>query len=407
MPLAIEKYGSYLLFSLFILICAALAIRIHVEATQYTSPDSYFYMRVADNLQAGKGLVAPKHLNFPFRENEKEYYFAVWPAGYPFLIAGLASLTNTSSFLASKVINAIFLGLIFLLLYKWFGRLAWFPALYFCSFNLLEVYSYTWSEGPFLFFVLYLCYLLNKDLKDDEDPLLAIKLGFCLISLFMLRYAGIIYYPFVGLYFIKNLYRKDYKKSWHYFIALAASSGLAIGYLWLNKLNSGFITGMDRVRPEVESLSYFMELLLEGLFNEFAVIRNYFFRDYTDLLFVALLILQLALIIYMIIQARRFATTVSAGVHWKSPLLQASLFYVVAVIIIRKIDPFDPFNYRILAPFSAPLFIWLLSALTTEANRSLFRRSWVWISCFFLFSLLMNLPKQFIIEFFTGIKVPM
>ncbi|AHM63259.1 hypothetical protein D770_25070 [Flammeovirgaceae bacterium 311] len=408
MPFATEKYGSQLLLGLFIIICAALVIRIKVEATHYTSPDSHFYMRVADNLLEGKGLVAPMHLNFPFREKEKEYYFAVWPAGYPLLIAGVSKVTQTSTLVASKIVNIIFLGLMFLLLYSWFGRLAWFPALYFCSFNLLEVYSYTWSEGPFLFFVMYLCFLLHKDQKQEEDSLLFLKLFLCLFSLFMLRYAGIIFYSFAGLYFLKHLYYREHKKSWHYFTALVFASGLAFGYLWLNKKNSGFFTGMDRIRPEAESFSYFTELLLQGLFNEFAVIRNYYFRDYTDFLFLTLFIVQLGLLYYVIRQTKQQGgSAVATKAVWKNLLLQAGVYYLLAVTILRKIDPFDEFNYRILAPFSVPIFIYLLSTLSSESSKPVFRQVWPWLSGFFLLSLLMNLPKQFLIELFTGAKLPL
>lgn len=71
------------------------------------------------------------------------------------------------------------------------GESAWFPALYFCSYGMLEVYSYTWSEGAFMFFVLYLCYVLHKS-SIAYRRFLFCEILLCLLCLAMLRYAGLI-----------------------------------------------------------------------------------------------------------------------------------------------------------------------------------------------------------------------
>ena len=163
--------GKIFLTALYFGIVLAIWLRVSVEATQYCTPDSNFYLKVAENLLSGKGLVRPN--NYPFSKSTGDVYFAVWPAGYPVSIAALSFITNLPVLVSSKIVNLLFLGFTFLLLYKKMGRYAWFTALYFCSFGLLEVYSYTWSEGAFLFFILALAFILNKDLGKDTVPKLS------------------------------------------------------------------------------------------------------------------------------------------------------------------------------------------------------------------------------------------
>lgn len=131
----IERSGKTNLWLLYLGICLTLVLRIYAEETNYLSPDSHFYLRVANNLIDGKGLVGPKE--YPFDEKAEESYFAIWPPGYPFLIAVTSYITKTSVFIASKIVNLVFLAFSFLLLYKWFGEKAWLPSLYYCSFGML------------------------------------------------------------------------------------------------------------------------------------------------------------------------------------------------------------------------------------------------------------------------------
>jgi hypothetical protein len=128
-----------ILILLFLAIAGTIVLRIAVESTGYTTPDSHFYLRAAENLVAVKGLVAP--LGYPFEPSTSEGHLAKWPAGYPVTIALTAISTGMSAFWSSKLVNLLFLGLIFYILYREFGAHAWFPALYFCSYGMLEVFD--------------------------------------------------------------------------------------------------------------------------------------------------------------------------------------------------------------------------------------------------------------------------
>src|SRR5688572_28640200 len=174
--------GKLFLAALYTGIVLAIWLRVSVEATQYCTPDSNFYLKVAENLLSGKGLVRPN--NYPFSKSTGDVYFAVWPAGYPITIAALSFLTNLPALISSKIVNLLFLGFTFILLYKKLGKYAWFPALYFCSFGVLEVYSYTWSEGAFLFFIIALAFILVQDIeKERADNWRFLPVMFCLIGL--------------------------------------------------------------------------------------------------------------------------------------------------------------------------------------------------------------------------------
>ncbi|GAB4395128.1 MAG: hypothetical protein OHK0053_00180 [Microscillaceae bacterium] len=378
----------------------AIALRASVEATHYTSPDSRFYFWVAENMKAGNGLSSPDYTGYPFDSGSRLYIFSTWPAGYPAFIALVAWIGQISPLVASKVVNMFFLGLLFALFYRWWGKEAWFPALYFFSYGKLEVYSYTWSEGPFLFFVFWLAFLVAKDSPARQDAGLFLKLSLALMALFMLRYAGLIYFFFVFLFFMHHIQQKYYAKAGHYFVAMLAASLFVLGYFYLNKLHTGHYTGMNRIYPEKESWLTYGFYLLTGLANELSLARNYFHRGYTDWLYGGLMALQGGLFWYLYRERRLLRDC------FKRPevrvLLGMAFFYLAFTMVLRKIQPFDPFNYRILAPFSTPIYVSLMAAVATAESKTYFHKIKPWVLAFMLVSLLMNLPKQFLLNILLG-----
>ena len=320
---------------------------------------------------------------------------AVWPAGYPICIAGVAKLTNASSLLASKIVNLLFLGFIFMLLYKWLGKYAWFTALYFLSFGKLEIFTFTWSEGPCLFFVVLVWFFLSEDFQTEKrDRFLFLKIFFSLTGLFLFRYAGLIYYFFVALFLAYYAYKKQWLKAAHYFIALIFSSLFALAYFYHNYTSTGYFTGGSRIFPEKESVFTFLSLLIKGLINETFLARNYFFTGKPDILFLVLAALQV-LVLGIVLKFRPLI----AGKFFKPKvkmLLLAGLFYLAALIILRIFSPFDAFDFRILAPFSTPICIAFFYSITQ--HQAFFRKTYKWIVFFMVISLLVNLPKAYILD---------
>lgn len=391
-----SQRSKFFLLLLFVALVLTIWLRAVVEATNYCTPDSNFYLKVAENLLNGKGLVRPN--NYPFSRSTGDVYFAVWPAGYPVLIAGLSFITGFSLLVSSKILNLLFLGFTFILLYRWLGRQAWFPALYFCAFGMLEVYSYTWSEAAFLFFLVWLGFLLQRQLQhqhyDTERNWHFVPLTFCLIGLFLFRYAGLIYFFLVAGFMLWYTLRKNYRLAANYFVALALASSFVLAYLYYNYLQTGYFTGGERIFPEQETFGFFLLVLLKGLANQFFLARNYYFYNYSDNLFVALMVLQLAVCSLLFLN-RKYLTKPLFDPKARTLLLLGG-FYLLSIIVLRKLSPFDKFDYRILAPFGVPVFLALFHTVSTQQN--FFRKTGKWIVAFMLLSLLMNLPKVFVLE---------
>lgn len=396
--MTIKNNGGLILSIIFIILALSISLRIYVEFTHYLSPDSDFYLRVAENIKSGKGPIAPT--SYPFNELTNESHFAIWPIGYPLLIAALSTATNTSTFISSKLVNLIFLGLLLLLLFKWFGKLSWIPALYFFSYGKLEVYSYTWSEGPFLFFVMLLCFFLDRDMKNGNTKYTFLHIFLLLISLFLLRYAGLIFFFMVAGWMIWNYFKKNYRTSFHYFTGLLLASIFVLAYFYYNKFQTGYFTGGQRAYIWDESFSSFFNLLIKGLINELLLARNYW--GIWDLILIFTSSIQL-LVVIMIIQKRKEFKGSLFHSNKNIVLIIAGVFYLFSIIILRKVSPFDTFDYRILAPFSTTIFIALFASITEPQNTIFLKSTYKWIVGFMVFSLLMNLPKIFLINFFYSL----
>ncbi len=388
---------SYKSGILFLLIAAVVVLRIIAEPTSFVSPDSTYYLAAADHVIKGEGLIAPNPL-----APHADVYFAIWPAGYPLCIAGVGLLTGTSVLLASKIVNLLFLGLTFVLLFRWFGEKSWFIALCFCSFGMLEIYSYSWSEAPFLFFVLLLCYFVTKDLEKDSGPRLFFQLVFCLTALFLFRYAGLIYYVGVAGLLLYFMIKKQWLKAGYYFSALFFASILVCGYLLLNKGMTGYYTGIgDRMQPQMESLQQFVMLLIVGLWNQLTLARQSSLSGELDILYIALLMIQLGVMAVLFYYREKMQVKFFKNTETKI-LVVFAFFYLIVIVVLRKIQPFDPFDYRIMAPFSLPIFVALLGRLTKEDAALYLNKVQAWIVGFMLLSLMVNLPKQFLMEWVRG-----
>lgn len=387
---------SYKLGVLFLLITAVIVIRIIAESTSYVSPDSTYYLAAADHLMKGEGLLAP-HPETP----HADVYFAIWPAGYPVCIAAVGWITHTSVLVASKLVNLIFLGLTFILLFRWFGEKSWWVGLYFCSFGLLEIYSYTWSEAPFLFFVLLLCYCVSKDLEKDAGPRVFFQVLFCLTALFLFRYAGLIYFIAIGFLMLYLIWKKQWLKVGYYFSALFFASIVVCGYFLFNKEMTGYYTGIgDRMQPQMESLQQFVVLLIRGIWNQLTPARQYFYGE-MDYLYIALLMVQVGVMAVLFYFRERLPKSFFKSIESKM-LIAFSFAYLLVMVVLRKIQPFDPFDYRIMAPFSLPLFVALLGRLTKKDAEAYSEKVQPWIVGFMLLSLAVNLPKHFLIEWVRG-----
>lgn len=389
----------FVLISIYLLSVLTISLRVAVEPGHYTTPDSGYYLAAAESIMEGEGLwIKPAAAGLNDTVDER-MYLAIFPAGYPLLIAAVSAVTGLPPLPASKIVNLIFLGLTIWLLWKWIGYLAWVPSLYFFSYAMLEVYSHTWSEGPFMFFVVLLCYFLDKNRIGPGNALSFLWIFLLLASIFLLRYAGVIFFGVVSGWMIFHFYKKEYRRSLHYLVGMVMSGILVFAYLFNNLQLTGYYTGMERVDLDEEPIIYFSGMVMEGLFNVFLIPRNYWGQWEPVLLFV--IAVQLIVLLVVVRKSKEAELTFVASARAKSALAVA-LTYLVGIIVMVKVVPVDSLNYRLLAPFSM-LFYLALAQTINESNYTRFVRYVApWVVGFALFSLIMNLPKQYIIELFTA-----
>lgn len=381
-----------LLVMFFLCVAGVISLRVCVEETSYLSPDSHFYLRIAQNLVDGKGLISPRV--YPFDSVTEEKALCLWPAGYPVLIAGVGYLSG-NVFIASKAVNILFIGFCLALFYYFYRERGLLLGLIFCFYGVLEVYSYSWSEGVFLFALLVLWQLLLYHFKNNNSISIILGISFMLSFLFLVRYAGVIYLPFVfliGCYYGRN---NSFKKMWGLWSSLVLPILVVLSYFYYNYLNSGSMTGSDRVFPYMESLNEFSLGLIQGLVNELTVARNYYFSGYTDYLYIVLLLIQ------VMVTGRVFFQFKKEKLKWEwsldsKILLVMSVFYLVSIVVLRKLSPFDHFNYRILAPCS--FLFWIAVLLELTQYKSLWQKVRMPVVSFLLLSLIMNLPKEYLLS---------
>ncbi|MCC9167334.1 hypothetical protein [Pontibacter harenae] len=182
------------------------------------------------------------------------------------------------------------------------------------------------------------------------------------------------------------------------FTLLCATAAI---YLSINLYLSGHITGFDRLAAERETFADFIQMFSEGLLNELLIIRK--FRDQGDLLFAATSCVQAIVIITVIALLRRHYSFWEQlkNNSFSCICISISILYLISILILRSISHFDNLDYRLLAPFSSLVILGIVNMIislpdiyksTTCAKLIIFG--------FFLLSLLLNLPKQYLLEQF-------
>ena len=391
---------DFKLFTLFALIVACIVLRVSVEKTGYRSPDSADYLEVAQNIVDGKGFYYSTGNTSTPNLSEKLSYFAIWPLGYPLLISAFALIFPTSVFWASKLVNIFFLGLCFLLFRKMNNEKAYLLSLIMCSFTFLEVFSYTWSEAPFVFGILWFVYLVHRFLQDENNNKYILLLFLCSLFLFLIRYIGGISFVILGGISAWFFLRKNLKPALRLFFITILLSSIAGLYLYNNYLQTGYLTGGERFYPDRESLGLFTWYLFVGLFNEFFIIRNYYWRgENPDSLFWFTSIIQIFLITFVYL---KYLKEESVTISLKSNLIilyvAMGFIYLIVLTFLRFFSPFEPFDYRLLSPFSICIYTAFFLFLT-DANRSAnIVGAYKYIILFFVASLILNLPKTYLVE---------
>ncbi|MCX2740677.1 hypothetical protein [Pontibacter anaerobius] len=389
------RRADLLLLLLYLTTAAIILFRISVEGTGYLSPDSKAYLGLAQNLKDAYGLYVPD------AQGAGRHYFSIWPVGYPVMIYVFSELTTLDVYWASKILNLLLLGSGFLLLRQINRPYSFVLASVYGAYTFLEVHSFTWSEAPFLLLLLLLAYFANQVWGEEHINRNLVFIFFICLALFLVRYVGAFSFSvpaLLGLYFG---YLRKYKQASWFLGATLLLAILAGAYLYANYALSGFATGFDRLEAKTEAARSFVPMLLKGLMNEFLVIREYRPQNQPDYLLYATALLQLLVLVYIGINLKKYY---SFGCETRKnsfsvTCLSIGLLYFVAILALRILSHFDDLDYRLLSPLSFMAFIGILHSFVSlpDMNKEIVRMKFL-IFAFFVLSLLLNVPKKFVVS---------
>ena len=386
-----KQTGIILLTLIFVSLVGVICLKVISDPNRYTSHDSIHYLNEVD-------YILDHGISSLFNKQAENFQpFTTWPIGYPIAVSVVSIITRTSPLIASKLLNFIALGLIFILLFQWFGNSAWLPALYFFSYSCVEIFTHSWSDGPFLYCVLLLAYIITQGEKNNKDKCLFLKLIGLLITLFLLRYAGIMYFFILTGIMAYYMLQRNYVKARHYFTALSIASLFVCSYFFHNKLVSGYYFGIDRADIPVYS---FIEILREigyGILNEISIARNIYAGNPFDALYFVLILLQ-TFILIKVLKPYKLRVIKYYNKPKVNLVVISGIAYLVILILFRFTSIISEFNYRILAPSTTLLFIALLVIYADDEQHLSLKKGTKWIIGFMVLSLLMNLPKWYLIN---------
>lgn len=356
----VNKYGNdlFLLF-LFVAVCVSIYSRAYLKGA-YISADSAGYLREAVNLVSGNGFSYDGLAGY-------DTWFANWPILYPALIAAVMLATGTGAYLASKIVAMVTAGLILLVLRRCFGKDAWLYGLCLTNIGYLNLSYYTWSEIPFMLFMLLFA-LLFATVLQKERPAWGwyAALGAAGICCFLTRYYGIFVWIVTGLYLLVLFasYRKKrepavFSKLVGLTVTAAVSGGLSMAYLLLNKLQNGMASGVSRTmwwddyRILTDDL---IESLLTEFFNIFSMQIPELVEGFPYQIKVFVVAGILTGIGWLIVRnCRRFTR--------ESVLIVTAVVYDVVFIAIRYVSSMDSFYFRFFEPATFLLCIALTGLL--------------------------------------------
>jgi hypothetical protein len=134
------------------------------------------------------------------------------------------------------------------------------------------------------------------------------------------------------------------------------------------------------------------------MFNQLHIIKQFRYDGSAELLvYLSEVLIQLVLTGYLLLLLRKNILTLPF--NWMNKfLVYTGLLYLIFLVYMTFTSTIDPFDYRTLLPFSFPVFIALLSEIEVRLHQSRQTKGIIAVKIFFIFSLLMNVPKKFLLN---------
>lgn len=395
------RYPDLLLLLLYVIYCAAIILRVNIERTGYTSPDSEYYLEAARSLVAGERFMILDLYGLHTGAVGSTAYFAAWPVGYPTLIVAASWISGLDLFWASKFVNLLFAGLGFLLMRHINNRYSYVLASVYGAFTVIEMYSYTWSECVFMFGCLcFVILLYNVYIYGDIGTVYVLLTA--AVFMFLIRYIGFFAGGLILLLALVTWFEKRRRVSRHLFIAFSLNVAFVSAYVLHNYYVAGYNTDAQRLTEDMESLAEVAWMAAKGLTIELFIIRKYYLIGVPDALTIVTAVLQICMMGYVWRLLRVHRNLVKAALKYNTLSHTAVLVaftYLLVLIVLRSISQFDPPNYRLLSPFSFLMlfaFVNYIVALPDQIKGVQHAKSIIF--GFFLVSMLLNLPKNFLLS---------
>ena len=359
----------------------------------YLSPDSTRYLELAQSLLDGNGF----EVSSASLSGEDKEFFAIWPIGYPVLIYLIAKFLGVTAFIASKLVNIIFIGLSLYLIKRLFAKDAVAVACLFLFSAYLELFSHSWSEVPFIFGMLWLYYAIIQYLDSFSLKIsfykkagLLIQLLLVALFLFLMRYIGLFSLSVIGLLSLWQLKERKYLEFIQLNSVVLVGAGLISVYFYHNYTQTGWLTGKERL-DSFESTSQLVLMVLKALLQESILLIS---QARADFVWKAMVQLLLIAGVFWFSRARinreievTHKTKINLNIDSSSSqlavkrdpkqlfvLLAIGSLYYLAIISSRWISQFDYLNYRLMAPGSLFFLIALLMWTKQRASHHLYHQ---------------------------------
>lgn len=332
----------------------------------YISPDTANYLRQAENLYQGYGFNSDG-LAGGYR------WFSVFPIMYPFLISLVMKILGTNAYLSSKILICLCMLLLSFAFVKRFKTNTLFYSVIFLNFGILQCAFCSWSEVPFVLFVVMAVFSLSdflesvingKSVRTSGAKLLL----FCIMA-FLIRYFGLFLFCVVFVCSIYMLLSDNEKMRWggaKLFLVDILFAIFVTLYFLLNHFMSGYVSGGKRFvfnEHYMDLTENLLTSLVEELFSFFGntplgVLQHFsLFPMFNCMCLVAFLVLLLWSV----------RKNVFKGISLNAKLfLFSGVSYYIIFIAYRYMSTMDLFGFRFFAPGSTLLAVGLLNILSEK-----------------------------------------
>lgn len=360
-----------------VLVFAYICIGIFSAAFQngvFITADSAGYLREAVNLRAGNGFAYDGLAGY-------NSWFANWPILYPLMITGVMFISGLDAYLSSKIVSAVLVLAILIVLRVRFGKNAWIYSIALLNLGFVKLSFYTWSEIPFILFMLLFALKLGDIV--DCDPARSVRisdyvlLGIYGVLAFLTRYFGIYVWAVVGgyifMYLVKRIKTKEKLYFWQGFkLAVTAliSGMISLGYLFLNKMMNGMPSGVSRSTWWDDYRQLTVDLfnsLITEVFNVFHIDCSSYLRYPNFYIKAAIVAIILGLLIWRAVKNLKTANGIYSPA---GALLILGGSYYVIFTVIRYFSSMDTFYFRFFEPASFMLTIGFVMILINVKDMS-------------------------------------